>query len=141
MDECSPCTMYQRRSECFWYPGHRLSFGAPSRPHPENFVIHRNLQNRFKLFTKFDYFKIKNSSFSRAIFSSGGAIWAQHFHIFGRPCVLVNMVAPKRQLTMMFLRNRPKLFYKTVTLHYLLAPLTPLRPFQPGARGGLPLPP
>ena len=42
-----------------------------------------------------------------------------------RICFFVNVGVPKRQLTMIFLRNRLKLFYKTVTLYYLLASLAP----------------
>ena len=45
----------QRRSEGFWGPGIDFRL-APPFPF-ENFVIRQNLQNRFKLFTKFDYLK------------------------------------------------------------------------------------
>ena len=42
-----------------------------------------------------------------------GVIWTQN--IFGRSYLFfVNVGAPKRQLTMIFLRNRLKLFYKTI---------------------------
>ena len=53
-------------------------------------------------------------------------------------CFFVNLHgAPKHQVTMIFLRNRQKLFFKTVTLYYVLAG-TLSAAFQPGARGSSP---
>ena len=46
----------QKRSEGFWRSERRLLFVVPSPPPPENFVNEQNLQNRFKLFTKFDVY-------------------------------------------------------------------------------------
>ena len=110
--------------------------GAPPPPPPpqKKFVIHQNLRNRLNY--------SKNLAIKKQIKFLVGrflVVRTQHFHIFGRSYLFfVNAGAPKRQLTVIFFRNRLKLFYKTVTLYYLLASLAPL---QLGARGGSPPPP
>ena len=76
--------LVQRRSEEFWRPGRRLSFGAPlpGDPHsnaprpPKKICNSPKFAKSLKLFTKFSYIKT-NKIFSWAIFSSGD-------HIFGR---------------------------------------------------------
>ena len=48
-------------------------------------------------------------------------ILTQHFNIFGRLYLFfVKMGVPKCQLTILFLRNRLKLFYKTVGANFVL---------------------
>ena len=74
--------------------------------------------------------------FSLAIFSSGGSSGPNNSIFLEDFICFLSMW--RCQLTMIFLRNRLKLFYKTVTLYYLLASLAFPSNLQPGARGGSP---
>ena len=94
-------------------------FGAPPPrrpptppPPPKKNCNSPKFSKSLKLFTKFGYIKT-NYIFSWAIFSSGGPSIFLEDHI----CFLSMWGHQKRQLTMTFLRNRLKLFYKTIILY------------------------
>ena len=55
------CIFHQRCSEGFGRPTNTFVWYPPPSPLPlpQIFSIHQNLQNRFKLFVKFDYLKTK----------------------------------------------------------------------------------
>ena len=87
-------------------------------PPPDSEIHHAKFSKSPKLFTKFGQFK-NNLNFQLG--DLGDHLDPTFPYFWKIVSVFVDVGLPKRQLTMIFWGNRLKLFYKTVTLYYLLA--------------------
>ena len=106
----------------------------PPTPPKKKIVIHQNLRNRLNYSQTLAIEKQIKFLVGRFLVV-GDHLDSTFLYFWKIVSVFCQCGAPKSQFTVIFLRNRLKLFYKTVNVYYLLASLAPL---QLGARGGSP---